>query len=237
MFASSFIEASLATNLRIVPVDCTPAVLQLVLDFIYTEKVDIPRHLAIDVILVADMLLIDKLKNKAAKVIVNVLNSPATDAAEEEINVFDVLSVAWRLDLQQLEECSGVYIANRLEDYIDEPEFEEVIRESAGRIQDREATDTIELLDEYVFRATQPLPSLPPPSIESSYILTARQHPNFARPPLPAARRRLDHRPTGRSQPARRAQPTRDTISQRDVGAARWRVREADPNHEWNMGR
>jgi len=35
-----------------------------------------------------------------------------------------------------------------LEDYIDEPEFEELIQESASRIQKRQETDTIELLDE-----------------------------------------------------------------------------------------
>jgi len=41
-------------------------------------------------------------------------------------------------------------LAYRLEDYIDEEDFEELIKESASRIEKRQETDSIELLDEYV---------------------------------------------------------------------------------------
>ena len=51
---------------------------------------------------------------------------------------------------QRLEEFAARYLAYRLEDYIDEQEFEELIKESASRIQKRQETDTIELIDEYV---------------------------------------------------------------------------------------
>jgi len=66
MFSSSFIEAQDSAHLRIIPVDCSPEVLELVLTFIYTEKADIPLHLAIDVLFAADLLFIEKLKTKAA---------------------------------------------------------------------------------------------------------------------------------------------------------------------------
>ncbi len=43
--------------------------------FIYTEQTNIPIELALDVLFVADMLLIDKLKAKAATVISTVSNT------------------------------------------------------------------------------------------------------------------------------------------------------------------
>jgi len=69
MFSSSFLEAQDSPHLRIIPVDCSPEVLEIVLTFLYTEKADIPLHLAIDVLFAADLLFIEKLKTKAAVVI------------------------------------------------------------------------------------------------------------------------------------------------------------------------
>jgi succinate dehydrogenase/fumarate reductase-like Fe-S protein len=67
----------------------------------------------------------------------------------EPINVYDVIRAAWVLKVQRLEEFSARYLAYRLEDYIDEEDFEELIKESASRIEKRQETDSIELLDEY----------------------------------------------------------------------------------------
>ncbi len=69
MFTSSFREAQDTEYLQIINVDCSPAVLQIVLDFLYTENANIPIELALDVLYAADMLFIEKLKNKAAIVI------------------------------------------------------------------------------------------------------------------------------------------------------------------------
>lgn len=159
MFASSFQESQLGEYLHIVTVDCSPAVLEIVLDFLYTEQAAIPLNLALDVLFAADMLLIEKLKTKAALVISTVGNGTSTlgdrthtvvdDLEVEPINVYDVIRAAWDLKVQRLEEFSARYIAYRLEDYIDEEEFEELIKESAGRIEKRQETDSIELLDEY----------------------------------------------------------------------------------------
>lgn len=161
MFASSFQEAQVTEYLQIVKVYCSPAVLEIVLDFLYTEKADIPIELALDVLFAADMLFIEKLKTKAAIVISTLGNGTSSlvdrthnEASEEveveAINVYDVIRAAWFLKVQRLEEFSARYIAYRLEDYIDEEEFEELIKESASRIEKREETDSIELLDEYV---------------------------------------------------------------------------------------
>lgn len=68
-----------------------------------------------------------------------------------------VIRAAWDLKVQRLEEFSARYLAFRLEEYIDEAEFEELIRESASRIRNRQETDTIELLDEWVSPGIKPL--------------------------------------------------------------------------------
>jgi ankyrin repeat and BTB/POZ domain-containing protein 1 len=161
MFSSQFQEAQVADYLRVVTVDCTPNVLEVILNFLYTEKADFPLEIAIDVLFAADMLFIEKLKTKAAVVISTLgdgrggtlvdrthTESNGDDVDVEPINVYDVIRAGWLTRVQRLEEFAARYLAYRLEDYIDEPEFEELIQESASRIQKRQETDTIELLDE-----------------------------------------------------------------------------------------
>ncbi|KAK8102704.1 BTB/POZ domain-containing protein [Apiospora sp. TS-2023a] len=165
MFSSQFMEAQKSENLHVVKVDCSPEVLELILAFLYTEKTECPLDLGLDLLYAADMLFLDKLKTKAA-VAISALGSGNNDAwvdrtrdeeqalADEEepemepINVYDVIHAAWDLKVQRLEEFAARYIAYRLEDYIDEEEFAELIQESAARLTRREETDTIELLDD-----------------------------------------------------------------------------------------
>ncbi|ESZ92415.1 hypothetical protein SBOR_7223 [Sclerotinia borealis F-4128] len=161
MFNSSFQEAQTTEYLQTIYVDCSPAVLELILDFLYTENVDIPLDIAIDVLLAADMLFIEKLKTKAAVIISTLGNGSSTLADRthiendepdvELINPYDVMRAGWLTRVQRLEEFCARYLAYRLEDYIDEPEFEELINESAARIEKRQETDTIELLDDIRF--------------------------------------------------------------------------------------
>lgn len=163
MFSSEFLEAKESEHLHIIEVDCIPEVLELILTFLYTEKADIPLDLALELLYTSDMLLIDKLKNKAA-VAISTLGSATNDilidrthvdpdgdpqqVEVEPINIYDVIHAAWDLHVQRLEEFSARYLAYRLEDYIDDPEFAELIQESASRIKMRQETDTIELLDD-----------------------------------------------------------------------------------------
>ncbi|KAK8005343.1 BTB/POZ domain-containing protein [Apiospora arundinis] len=171
MFSSQFMEAQKSENLHVIKVDCSPEVLELILAFLYTEKAECPLELGLDVLYAADMLFLDKLKTKAA-VAISALGSGNNNAwvdrtrdeeaalqAEngvehpgepemEPINVYDVIHAAWDLKVQRLEEFAARYIAYRLEDYIDEEEFAELIQESAARLTRREETDTIELLDD-----------------------------------------------------------------------------------------
>lgn len=157
MFSSSFREAQQTPHLQIIPIACNPAVLEIILTFLYTEKADFPLDVAIDVLFAADLLFLDKLKMKAA-VVISTLGSgaagalPAADAGnareEEPVDIYEILHAAWLTRVQRLEEFAALYIAYRLESYIDEPEFAEIVKESAGRISARQETDSIELLDD-----------------------------------------------------------------------------------------
>ena len=161
MFSSHFKEAQNTEYLQIIRIDCSPDVLEIILLFLYTEKAFIPLDIAIDVLFAADLLLIDKLKHKAAVVISTLGNGtmsqippPLTpDRREPEpeaevIDIYDVIRAGWLTRVPRLEEFAARYLAYRLESYIDEDEFAELILESAGRITRRQETDSIELLDE-----------------------------------------------------------------------------------------
>ena len=160
MFASAFREAQPTEHLQIISIDCSPEVLEVVLNYLYTEKTNFPLDVAIDVLFASDLLLIEKLKMKAALVISTLGNGSMSqiprrlDAAEaspsepEEIDIYDVVRAGWLTRVPRLEEFGARYFAYRLESYIDEEDFAELVRESAQRIKGRQETDTIELLDE-----------------------------------------------------------------------------------------
>ncbi|KAF4977428.1 hypothetical protein FZEAL_6040 [Fusarium zealandicum] len=169
MFSGDFVESQPTDNLRVITVDCTPAVLEIILTFLYTETAVCPLEHALDLLYAADMLFLDNLKSKAA-VAISTLGSGTSnvlvdrthgqaledgqDEAEDQIvemepiNIYDVIHAAWDLRVQRLEEFAARYLAYRLEDYIDEEDFQTIIAESAQRLRSREETDTIELLDD-----------------------------------------------------------------------------------------
>lgn len=170
MFTSEYKEAHDNATLQIIRTTCSPVVLEVILRYLYTEKADCPLEHALDLLYEADYYLIDRLKTRAA-VIISTLGSGSSNALvdrthqhqdlpeeeteaeaegdpEEPINVYDVIRAAWDLRVQRLEEFAARFLAGRLEDYIDEPAFEDLIAESAARIKDRHETDTIELLDD-----------------------------------------------------------------------------------------
>ena len=160
MFSSAFREAQTTEHLQIIYIDCSPEVLEVVLKFLYTEKTDFPLYIAIDVLFAADLLLIEKLKLKAAAVISTLGNgsmsqiSRRPDAAEtppleqEELDIYDVVRAGWLTRVPRLEEFGARHFAYRLESYINEEDFADLVRESANRIKGRQETDTIELLDD-----------------------------------------------------------------------------------------
>lgn len=156
MFASPFREAQSSTHLQIIPVDCSPEVLEITLTFLYTEKADFPLSIALDVLTAADMLFIEKLKQRAA-LLISTLGNGAVDSEnlrvggegeEEALDIYDVIRAGWDTRVHRLEEFGARYLAYRLERYIDEEEFKILVQESAGRIKGRQETDTVELVDD-----------------------------------------------------------------------------------------
>ncbi|KIW70943.1 hypothetical protein PV04_03171 [Phialophora macrospora] len=94
MFSSSFLEAQSTQHLQIVSIDCSPAVLEIILTFLYTEKADFGLDIAVDVLFAADMLFLEKVKAKAALVISSLGNGsavavPASTALSTEINDYE----------------------------------------------------------------------------------------------------------------------------------------------------
>ncbi|KAJ5484799.1 hypothetical protein N7539_004787 [Penicillium diatomitis] len=159
MFTSSFREAQVTDYLHIISVDCAPDVLEIILTFLYTERAEFPLDVAVDVLFVADMLFIEKLKTKAA-VVISTLGSGVSQAEaartrgiqdEDDIDIYAIIRAAWMTRVQRLEEFAARFLAYRLEAHIDSPEFAQLIEESANRIQARQETDSIELLDDIRF--------------------------------------------------------------------------------------
>ncbi|KAG2418972.1 hypothetical protein HFD88_002075 [Aspergillus terreus] len=159
MFMSPFREAHMKDHLNIINVDCSPDVLEIILTFLYTERADFSLDIAVDVLFAADMLFIEKLKTKAA-VVISTLGSGNMSQAEaaktrgtqdDDLDIYAIIRAAWMTRVQRLEEFAARYLAYRLEAHIDSPEFAELIQESASRIQSRQETDSIELLDDIRF--------------------------------------------------------------------------------------
>ena len=155
MFSSAFREAQLDSHLPIIPIDCSSDVLKIVLRYLYTEKADFPLEIAVDVLFAADLLFIEKLKVKAAVIISTLGNGSISSgpinsegASQDAIDIYEVIRAGWLTRVPRLESFAARYFAYRLEHYIDEPDFADLIRESAGRIKGRQETDSIELLDD-----------------------------------------------------------------------------------------
>jgi len=161
MFASPFREAQVADHLPVIHLDCSPAVVRVILNYMYTEQSNFSLDVALGVLFASDLLFIEKLKVKAAMIISTLGNGTAsivesekprgeTDT-EDAIDIYDVVRAGWDTRVPRLEEFGARYIAYRLERYINEEEFKELVRESAARIKQRQETDTVEIIDDIRF--------------------------------------------------------------------------------------
>jgi ankyrin repeat/BTB/POZ domain-containing protein 1 len=158
MFNSTFREAQDTPYLQVIRLDCSPKVLETILTFLYTERSDFGLDVAIDVLFAADQLFIEKLKQRAALIISTLGNGSTSTVesenprgetdAEEVIDIYEIIRTGWDTRVQRLEEFGARYIAYRLERYIDDPEFAELVKESARRVKARQETDTVELVDD-----------------------------------------------------------------------------------------
>ncbi|PWW73680.1 hypothetical protein C7212DRAFT_365777 [Tuber magnatum] len=100
-----------------------------------------PLQHSLSLLYTSDILLLDRLKSKCAQVI-------ATAPDDLPFHIHDVIRAAWATRVPRLEAFGAKYIAERLEGFLPDPEFTELVAESAGRIKGRQETDTIELVDD-----------------------------------------------------------------------------------------
>ncbi|ORE01375.1 hypothetical protein BCV72DRAFT_217411 [Rhizopus microsporus var. microsporus] len=118
-----------------------------ILQFIYTDKCNIPAEDAYDVLLVADMLLIDRLKAMAAIVI--------TNQKEPIIDIYELIQTAIELQVERVEQYCIKYFAHHLDDFIHQPQFLNLIKQSAASIKKREETDSIPFIDDLRYFLTK----------------------------------------------------------------------------------
>ncbi|EPY51798.1 substrate adaptors for Cullin 3 ubiquitin ligase Btb3 [Schizosaccharomyces cryophilus OY26] len=141
MFTGPFLEGN--QSLPVVSLPFSSEIVEIVLEFLYSDKADIPPFLALDVIYVADMLSLDKERSLKSLASISI-----TKQKEPKDSIYDILRTAWDTSTTRLEQYASEYMANHLEEIIDDPEFHELVVESADRILHRQETDTIELIDD-----------------------------------------------------------------------------------------
>lgn len=122
----------------------TEELTQIVLTYLYLDQVEVPLDLAIDVLIIADLLLIERLKTTALITLTKLTNF-------EEISIYDILRTGWQTRMHRLEAFAAKIFAENLDSYINLPEFEDIVAESAERIEMRQETDSIELIDDIRF--------------------------------------------------------------------------------------
>ncbi|KAI9492410.1 hypothetical protein BDB00DRAFT_873492 [Zychaea mexicana] len=117
-----------------------PESFQYVLEYLYTDRCTIPLEQAYDVMLAADMWMLERLKSIAAITL--------TGSKKPIIDIYELVRTAIRLNVDRLEQWCVKYFADHLDDYISKVEFQNLIRESAHSIAGRQETDSIPLIDD-----------------------------------------------------------------------------------------
>lgn len=131
---------------------------EIVLSYLYHDDVPrIPMPLSVDLLFIADELFLERLKTMAA---VNITSQFRKFLYSDFVNLesivgynaFDLIRVSWLTRSDKLEQHITKLIAHNLkniyEDSQQKPLFLSLILESALRIQERQDTDTIELIDD-----------------------------------------------------------------------------------------
>jgi len=158
MFTSSFSESQIyeinesldiIDRTMIIPIIHLPvpssAVAEIIIRFLYYDHADIPLVNAIDVLFAGDLLLNDRLKTMAAVTITT------SERIPDGYDLYDILRAGWETRVDRLEHYVARVIANDLGKFMKDPDFQSVVMESSQRIQGRQETDTIELIDDIRF--------------------------------------------------------------------------------------
>ncbi|KAF3916025.1 hypothetical protein AA313_de0205302 [Arthrobotrys entomopaga] len=137
----------------LVTVDVSPWIMESILKWFYTDTMDIEPGYALDLLMAADMLLSDRLKSRAC-LLISTQDRDDLLTGELGYSIFDVARAGWATGMSlKLDPFCAKFLASRLERCLDptsvfRAQFEELVKESAERIQSREESDTVELVDD-----------------------------------------------------------------------------------------
>lgn len=121
---------------------CEFEVAEIVLRYLYYDASEIPWEYAMDVLLIADHLLEDRMKSMAAVVITQ------SNDILSVYSIFEILTVAWETRIERLEHYAAKVVATDIRKYASDPELKKAILLSSGRISVRQETDSIEFVDD-----------------------------------------------------------------------------------------
>lgn len=146
--SSGFAESQQANP--IFTLEISSQVAELVLMFLYTDRVQIPRDVSLDVLETASFLFLNTLKSMAAISVTSI-----ADELPHNTDIYSILRIGWRTETQRLEQFAAKYLASHLDEFLYEEDFRDLVLESASRISNRQETDTIELVDDIRFYLSQ----------------------------------------------------------------------------------
>ncbi|XP_054721944.1 ankyrin repeat and BTB/POZ domain-containing protein 1-like isoform X2 [Uloborus diversus] len=119
--------------------DINPDLFIYILQYIYTNTVEINRDDVLDLLSLADMLILTGLKKQCSTLVGENLSVD---------NVVEILQVARLYNLPRLETQCTEYMAIHLEEVVQQPAFKSIVLQDANEIQERQETDTIAVIDD-----------------------------------------------------------------------------------------
>ncbi|KAF3987600.1 hypothetical protein FT663_03739 [Candidozyma haemuli var. vulneris] len=123
----------------------------------YNDSIVIDPEIAVETLLASDELNIDRLKSISTVSLTNFVDGLKFETlkalpSKVGYDVFELIELAWRLQTDRLEQHMTKLIAHNIEAVCEDKELREklldLIRASAHRIEERQATDTIEVVDD-----------------------------------------------------------------------------------------
>lgn len=122
--------------------NCDFNVVEIILRYLYYDCPEIPIEYAAETVVMADILLEDRLKAIATA------NLVKSKSVFDYYSVFDILKLGWEMRSEKLEHFAAKEIAENLFKYEEDQNLKQAILESSQRISARQETDTIELVDD-----------------------------------------------------------------------------------------
>ena len=108
-------------------------------NFVYTNSCDVTEDLVAELLHTADIFLLPGLKKICGKVLARLLD---TDT------VMDILKTARLFNLARLEDQATEFLARNIEVMMNDVELHKMIEEDAAVVQDRQETDSVQIIDD-----------------------------------------------------------------------------------------